>query len=83
MTFLLLMLGQEGLDVRKIGAKEEDKKVKYQPWPEKSIKNWLEAFSILSAVTMETFPELGPGLMQYSSTIHKEALKWGAGGLAG
>ena len=73
----LLMHGKEGLDTRRMGAKDDDKKVRYQAWPEKTIGNWLEAFSILSAVIMEKYPEQGQALFQYSRTIHNEATRVG------
>lgn len=78
--FSLLMLGQDGLDARKAGLKEDDKKVKFQAWPEKNIENWLEAFSILSSVIIEKQPEAGQGLLQNGRLIHTEALKWGGNG---
>lgn len=74
--FTLLM---HGVDTRKMGSKE-DKKIKYHAWPDETIENWLEAFSILSLVVMEKHPEQGPCLLQYSHTIHNEAIKWGGMG---
>lgn len=62
--FTLLMHGLDGLDTRKMGGKDEEKKVKYQAWPEKTIENWLEAFSILSAVVKGKYPKQGPALFQ-------------------
>ncbi|XP_078503382.1 uncharacterized protein LOC144762125 [Lissotriton helveticus] len=75
--FTLLMHGSDGLDTRKMGRKEEQKKVKQEVWPEKTIENWLHAFNIMSAVIAEKSPELNLGLFQYSQTIRKEARKWG------
>ncbi|XP_078503379.1 uncharacterized protein LOC144762124 isoform X2 [Lissotriton helveticus] len=75
--FSLLMLGSDGLDTRKVGGQEEQKKVKHEVWPEETIENWLRAFNIMSAVIAEKNPELKPGLFQYSQDIRKGARKWG------
>lgn len=65
----LLMHSAACTDTRKMGGKEEDKKVRYQRWPDKTIDNWVAAFNILAAVIMEKYPEQGGALMQYANTI--------------
>ncbi|KAJ1140739.1 hypothetical protein NDU88_007077 [Pleurodeles waltl] len=78
--FSLLTFAKEGVDITVPSKEVEKHKWKRKVKPEESMDNWLEAFTMLSTVIMEKFPEQGPALCKYNRVIYEEYTRNGGTG---